>query len=76
MFFWLQKLQYRNSSYIRPVGYTYFAFFIYKNHNVRAAVLVTNIPAAKAFLSNILLVVFAFLIANIGITAANMSDQF
>lgn len=51
----------------------YFRFFVCKNHNTRAVVPAIDISVAGAFLSNIFLTVFTFLIVNARTTAASMS---
>ena len=44
------------------IAYIYFYFFAYKNYNIKANILIIDISIVKAFVSNIFLVIFDFLI--------------
>lgn len=59
-----------NCRCVKLVVYNYFCFSTYKNYNKRAAT--ADMLAAEAYLSNIYLTIFAFLITNKGTTATDM----
>ncbi len=61
----MQELSYRHL-----IANICFCFFVYKDYNTGATSI--GIPIAKAFLSNISFVVFAFLIANVGVAATSV----
>lgn len=60
--FLIIKIVKKRQQLIRLVVYMYFCFFICKNWKMETAV---GVPTAEAFLSNMFLVVFAFLIVEI-----------